>query len=66
MKRQNTRLEKLEQKVPAGEPVFVVWLGQDPWTPEEKAEEIRKYPGCRMFVRSLLCENKNPDKGNGR
>ena len=46
------RLERLEKKVPV-ERRFVEWLG-DPWTPEQKAEAIRREPERRIFWRSLL------------
>ena len=63
MKRQNTRLKKLEQKAPAVEPVFMVWQGQDSWTPKEKATAMRQNPGCPLFWRSLMCESSKPGGG---
>ena len=63
MKRQNTRLNKLEQESPAVEPVFMVWLGQDSWMPKEKATATRQNPGCPLFWRSLMCGNSTPGGG---
>lgn len=51
MKKRQSRLEKLEQLKPE-EPVFSDWFGY-PWTPEQKAEVMRKHPGSQMFWHSL-------------
>ena len=53
MKRQDTRLKKLEQQAPTSERTFIGWIG-DPWTPEEEAEAIRQNPDQRIFWRPLL------------
>ena len=59
MKKQSTRLEKLEKKAPPTKPVFVGWIG-NPWTPEQEAEAIRKNPGQKIFWRSLLETKDTP------
>jgi hypothetical protein len=64
MKRQNTRLNKLEQESPAVEPVFMVWLGQGSWMPKEKATATRQNPGCPLFWRPLLCGSGTTGRGN--
>ncbi len=46
------RLKRLEKRAPVKR-TFVEWLG-DPWTPEEKAEAIRREPDRLFFWRSLL------------
>ena len=53
MKRQDTRLNKLEQQVPTSERTFIGWIG-DPWTPEQEAEAIRQNPEQRIFWRPLV------------
>jgi len=59
MTRQNSRLNKLEQKTPPFKREFIAWKG-NPWTPEEKAEAIRQDPNGRIFWKSLLDENEVP------
>jgi len=52
LKKQIARLEKLERDFPSIKLEFVAWPGFS-WTPEEKAEAIRRNPGQRKFWRSL-------------
>ena len=70
MRDKNKRLERLEKKVPV-ERKFVSW--GDPWTPEEKAEAIRREPECRIFWQSLVDVSKKviadaaeKERGEGR
>jgi hypothetical protein len=53
VKRQQTRLKKLEQKVGPVERQFISW-GDRPWTEEQKAEAIRKDPECLLFWPTLV------------
>ncbi|HNX35037.1 MAG TPA: hypothetical protein PKM57_10440 [Kiritimatiellia bacterium] len=55
MRDKNKRLERLEKKASV-ERVFVAW--GDPWTPEQKAEAIRREPERRIFWRSLVDVSK--------
>jgi len=61
MTKQNTRLNKLEQKAPTFKREFVAWKG-NPWTPAEMEEAIRKDPNGRVFWKSLLAGQDNPSE----
>ena len=59
MNKLQTRLAKLDKRVRETrplEPKFLGWLS-DPWTPEQQAEAIRRFPHGLWFYRSLV-----PDK----
>ena len=53
MNPQSNRVTKVEESQPTSEREFVAWLG-NPWTPEQKAEAIRRKPEQLIFWRSLL------------
>lgn len=53
MNPQSNRVAKLEECQPTRERQFVAWIG-NPWTPEQKAEAIRRRPEQLIFWRSLL------------
>jgi hypothetical protein len=59
MNKLQKRLAKLDKRVRETrplEPQFFGWLS-DPWTPEQQAEAIRRFPHGLSFWRSLV-----PDK----
>ena len=57
MKSRDTRMENMEKRLNVGkeprEPEFTDWIGH-PWTPEEKADVMKKHPDCDSFYKALL------------
>ena len=58
MNKLQKRLAKLDKRVAEIrplEPEFVGWSG-DPWTPEQQAEAVRRFPNAQMFWRPLVAD----------
>lgn len=47
------RLDKKTRMIIPKDPVFFSWKG-DPWTPEQEALAIRRYPNGKRFWRPLF------------
>lgn len=50
------RMDAQVRKIVTAEPEFFGWIG-DPWTPEQMAQAIRRYPNAKSFSRPLLPED---------
>ena len=49
------RLDSKVKKIIPLEPEFICWTG-DPWTPEQEALALRRYPHGKQFWRPLMPE----------
>ena len=53
LRRRLAELDKRFREVRPREPVFISYIG-DPWTPEQAAAAIRRYPNAVRFWRPLV------------
>lgn len=59
LQRRLAALDKRVREIRPREPEFFCWAG-DPWTPEQEAEAIRRFPKGLRFWRPLV-PDKNTD-----